>query len=73
MFAGVDSHTSVARHVLRLLCVDKPKPIFDEGRLWVFMETRTGYPSSGGEQRRLVQDLDGVQWEKSALLPASLL
>jgi len=60
LFAGVVSHTSVARHVLRLLCVDKPKPIFDEGRLWVYGDTHW-QPFSGGEQRRLVQDLDGVR------------
>ena len=60
LFTGVVSHTSVARHILRLLCVDKPKPIFDEGQLWVYGHTHW-QPFSSGEQRRLVQDLDGFR------------
>ena len=60
LFTGVASHTSVARHILRLLCVDRPKPIFDEGQLWVYGDTHWQL-FSGGEQRRLVQDLDGVR------------
>ncbi|MDB2528576.1 bifunctional DNA primase/polymerase [Alphaproteobacteria bacterium] len=39
LFTGIVSHTSVARHILRLLCTDKPKPIFDEGQLWVYAAT----------------------------------
>ena len=66
MFAGFASHTSVARHILRLLCVDRPKAFFYEGRLWVYGDTHW-QPFSGGEQRRLVQDLDGVRVGKKRL------
>ena len=66
LFTSIVSHTSVARHILQLLCTNRPKPIFDEGQLWVYAATHwESYSES--DQRRLVQDLDGIQIGKKQL------
>ena len=67
LFDGIISHTSIARHLIKTLTEDAPKPVFDEGKLWTYQKPQW-QPMSASEQRLLVQDLDGMRVGKKVIV-----
>ncbi|MDC0971445.1 bifunctional DNA primase/polymerase [Alphaproteobacteria bacterium] len=67
LFKGILSHTSIAKHILKTLTLNKPTPVYAEGCLWVYEETHW-VSLDMPQQRQLVQELDGMKAGKKTFM-----
>ena len=65
-----NSHTEIARGVLAETALWGPEPVYADGELWRYQDTHW-QKVEGFEQRKWIQDLDGISYGQKGVLHAN--